>query len=77
MLKGYAILQCLLDKKRFAHTSSAIYGDKLWSFTVIQLVQFCNFLFSSYYHSLKTCYILPQKYEKHSLRQNMIYYILP
>ena len=28
----------MLDKKRLAHTSSAIYGDKLWSVTVIQLV---------------------------------------
>lgn len=51
------------DMLSLANAASCTLASTFLLVTVIPLIQLRNFLFSSYYHSLKTYYILPKKYQ--------------
>ena len=47
MLECESILEGLFDKKRLTDSSAAIYYNKLCPITIIELMEFCYFRFSS------------------------------
>ena len=68
------VFERFINKIGLSNASATIDGDELWATTIVALVQFLDFNFSSNHFLSKSRFIFLQRYKKYQSQKNKTHF---